>query len=782
MLEIGSAGSSAFRGVITEEYNSKLQGANGIKIYDEMRKSDATVRAATLVTSLPVRQCGWFITPASDDPIDQEIATFVQHALFDWQTITWDDLLRHALLMLPFGVMPMEMVYEMRNYEGRDYITWRKFAARMPHTIAGWSMTNGENGIKQIKSDGKTVEIPIEKLVIFVNEKEGDNWYGTSILRAAYKHWKMKNGFYKIDAVAFERQGLGVPYAKTPAGITAEDENQVKARLKTMRAHENAYAVIPDGYEFGFLDMKAGTVRDPGVSIAHHNREITKAVLAQFLELGATEVGSRALSQDHSNLFLTSLEAVANAIADVFNNYAIKRLVDLNYSDVEAYPKLEHGSLVTPDPEKLANAYNTLKTAGALGDSANDRTFFRNLLGLPELTDDEKEQENETDPAEEAEAREQRVVEGLKLSSLKDRVKKKQEVDPQEIAIAVKEKIASMPTADALVLIDRCLADVKVITAYPQFYHEVRHALIARKRELQRKVFADKSDFSGWRKLTFAEKKVNWANIQEALDSMQAELTSEAQKILNKGRAEFVRKINSLADAGDVAGIKKLELKYYNEYLAAVTAAIKKSYEYGKLQASREMGVSAPANPNEVARQIGLMADTITDRTFKKIETDAKAALAEATLKQTPLPQAIGAVDALMAQRIVSEADAMAAITVGNALNVGRGVVFDEYTDMIYALQRSEILDWATCNFCLSVDGRVIDKDDKFARNTIFHSGCRGIWVEILVDEEEKPPVSVIPKTVLDRFGDTVNELIQPRTPITKKNSPASREAKKRKK
>jgi len=86
--------------------------------------------------------------------------------------------------------------------------------------------------------------------------------------------------------------------------------------------------------------MGAKSTRDPATSIAHHNREIAKSVLAQFLELGATEVGSRALSEDHSRLFMLSLEAVANTIKDGFNKYAIPQLVDLNFS-VKEYPTLE---------------------------------------------------------------------------------------------------------------------------------------------------------------------------------------------------------------------------------------------------------------------------------------------------------------------------------------------------------------------------------------------------------------------------------------------------------
>ena len=93
-------------------------------------------------------------------------------------------------------------------------------------------------------------------------------------------------------------------------------------------------------------------------------------------------------------------------------------------------------------------------------------------------------------------------------------------------------------------------------------------------------------------------------------------------------------------------------------------------------------------------------------------------------------------------------------------VNHGRNVVHMINADKIYALQRSELLDSRTCNYFLSLDGRTIEKDDPFGRNTIFHSSCRGIWVSILMNEEEKPPIRGISQSLKDRFGDVVNDLI----------------------
>lgn len=93
-------------------------------------------------------------------------------------------------------------------------------------------------------------------------------------------------------------------------------------------------------------------------------------------------------------------------------------------------------------------------------------------------------------------------------------------------------------------------------------------------------------------------------------------------------------------------------------------------------------------------------------------------------------------------------------------LNHGRGIVYRGDGDKVQALQRSELLDSRTCNFCRLVDGRIIEKEDSFGRNTIFHSSCHSIKVSILTNESEAPPIGGISQSLKDRFGDAVNDLI----------------------
>ena len=126
-VEIGVTGTTIFGGFISDEdYVSELTGSEAIITYDRMRKSDGVVKAALLACQLPIRAANWYIEPASEDEKDKEVADFVSENLFNQMSITWDDFLRQALLMLPFGFYVFEKVFASMDYEGKPMIGWRK--------------------------------------------------------------------------------------------------------------------------------------------------------------------------------------------------------------------------------------------------------------------------------------------------------------------------------------------------------------------------------------------------------------------------------------------------------------------------------------------------------------------------------------------------------------------------------------------------------------------------------------------------------------------------------
>jgi phage gp29-like protein len=412
--EIGNSGVSITSGLITgEEYNPKLTGKSAIDAYDQMRRSDATVNAALNAVKLPILSADFTIDPASDDDVDKEVAEFIQDCLF--HIVDWDQFLGEALTFLDFGYDVHEMVFEPREVNGTLRIALVKLGYRKQTTIQKWETTDGKPGIQQFDNTGHTYSIPAEKLVRFTHKQEGDNYEGISLLRAAYKHWYIKDKLYRIDAVGHERHALGVIDVTVPTGALEEDKKKMRQLVRNLRANEESYIEHPEGWIVAFLDMKANSLKDVEPSINHHDRQIMKNVLAQFLEIGASGgSGTRSTSEDHSRLFELAVQSVARRIVQVLQNTVVRTLVDLNFTDRE-YPTLRVGNISDDNIPVMSDAIKKFVDAGVLHPRAADENSTRKMIGWSELTDEEVE-ELESNPEPQKTAKDKAEADDIKAA------------------------------------------------------------------------------------------------------------------------------------------------------------------------------------------------------------------------------------------------------------------------------------------------------------------------------------------------------------------------------
>jgi len=386
--ELGNSGVTFSSGVIlSEDYNPKLNGLNAISIYEEMRRGDATVNAALEAIKLPILNADFLVDPASDDEKDRQVADFVYDCLH--HVVDWEKFLGEALTFLDFGYCVHEMVFEPREINGALRIALTKLGYRKQTTIAAWETEDHKPGITQRDKMGAAHSIPEIKLVRFTRKQEGDNYQGISILRSAFRHWYIKDKLYKIDAVGHERHALGVLDITVPKGATKDDKARMRKLARSVRANQEMYLEHPEGWLVQFLDNKANTLRDIEPSINHHDRQIMKNVLAQFLEIGsAGSSGTRSVSEDQSRLFELAVQSVAKQIVTVLQNTVVRALVDLNFTNVE-YPTLRVGKISDDNVPVISEAVKKFVDAGALHPTKGDENTIRRMVGFGELADEE---------------------------------------------------------------------------------------------------------------------------------------------------------------------------------------------------------------------------------------------------------------------------------------------------------------------------------------------------------------------------------------------------------
>lgn len=393
--EIGKSGTRIYSGIITgEDYNTYLTGPSAIRQYEIMRRSDSTIRSTLQVVKLPIRSANWHVLPAADkdgvsSPEDENRAQFVERELMH-RNVNWHDFLREALTCCDFGYSVFEKVFEATDMDGVPLIGLSKIAYRKQTTIYKWAMDDDAPGVTQRLPDGSTPLIPRAKLAVFTHDKEGDNYEGISLLRYVFKDWDIKDKLTLVNAIALEKIGVPVPYAKAKEGKTpTQDEwDEVEDVLRNFRANEEAFLRSSGNIEVEMMDLKGSSVKDVIPTLNYHDRRISQAILAQFMDLGGSSgSGSQSLAKDLTSLFMKSEEALANTLASVIQEEIIKQLCDLNFTDMgNGYPQISFGSISDDDPQVLATTYKTLVDAKMLTPDIEMEDFVRKVAKLPAMT------------------------------------------------------------------------------------------------------------------------------------------------------------------------------------------------------------------------------------------------------------------------------------------------------------------------------------------------------------------------------------------------------------
>jgi hypothetical protein len=395
------------------EDNPDLIWPLSLDVFDRMRREDPQVMSVLRAVMLPIQRTKWELDAAGvRDEVAQAIADDLglpikgkpyKAPVRTKGRFSWKEHLRLALLELVFGHSVFEQVYTVDAF-GRAHLS--KLAWRPPRTISEF-VVEKDGGLAAIKQHGVgaagAVNIPVERLVVYVNEREGANWVGSSLLRPAYKMWLLKDRVMRIQVLAAERNGLGLPtYTSAPPPdnatydeIVAWLETEIARGLdiaKNARAGDAAGASLPHGATLQFLGV-AGDLPDTDKPIRYYDEQIARAVLAHFLNLG-TETGSWALGSTFANFFTDSLNAVAQHIAEITQQHVIEDLVDANWGPTEPAPRLVPAAIGAEHPA-TAEAIRALLDSGAIRWNPALEAHLRALYGLP-VMDETAPEQNDT--------------------------------------------------------------------------------------------------------------------------------------------------------------------------------------------------------------------------------------------------------------------------------------------------------------------------------------------------------------------------------------------------
>lgn len=379
-----------------DEINVALIWPNNLRIYDQMNRQDSQVAAILRAVTLPIRRAKYRVDPAGARAtvvkvVSQDLGLPVagqdpgKAPARRRGGFSWSEHLRQALLELRYGHMFFVRTYDVTSGMAR----LNTVSPRMPRTI--YQLKIGLDGSLQaieqlapIGSPSPTVEIPMAYLVPYVNEMEGANWTGTSLLRPAYKHWLIKDRLLRVQAQAIDRNGMGIPVYKGDPDQEGADRDAGLDTATSIRSGDNSGTWIPAGADLKLMGVE-GNVPSAMDPINYHDQQIARAMLAHFLNLGtqtSSATGSYNLGSTFQDFFAMSLQTIADHVCDVVTQYIIEDLVDQNWGSSEPAPRLVCDD-IGAQHDATAQALLMLAQAGVLDPDMPLKQFIRQTYNLP---------------------------------------------------------------------------------------------------------------------------------------------------------------------------------------------------------------------------------------------------------------------------------------------------------------------------------------------------------------------------------------------------------------
>ena len=146
---------------------------------------------------------------------------------------------RKRILCLDYGCSGYEDIWAVDG----NHVRVSRLAPRLATTFYRFHVEVDGETLKSVEQWGYrgmnfvNVAMPANKFVLFSLRKEGANFYGISLLRAAYQHWYVKSALYRIDSIACERNRTESRIVEGPS-TGFEDKDKALAWLEQLTAKQ----------------------------------------------------------------------------------------------------------------------------------------------------------------------------------------------------------------------------------------------------------------------------------------------------------------------------------------------------------------------------------------------------------------------------------------------------------------------------------------------------------------------------------------------------------------
>lgn len=376
------------------EYIGELTHPASVTVYGQMRH-DSKLAAVLAGYTLQLRRASWQLDGAGcRDEVVQHVADDLGIPVMGsddkptgarLRDVSWNQHLRAALQHLIWGHYGFELAAEI--VDGRAHLT--TLAERQPATIAAVHAdprTGRLLGVDQTAmSKDNSPQIKADRIVWYVNDREGANWTGRSVLRSAYAPWLIKREMMRVAAISNRRWGAGVPVAVPSPGTnpTAAQLTDAQRLASAARAGDVAGAAMPANFDLKIVGL-SGSVPDTLGFIRWLDQQMTSAALMSHLDLGGeTRTGSYALGRAFVDLLMMALESIGEHVADTATREVVARVVGWNWGTDEPVPRITVSGIGS-QRQVTAESLQMLLSSGAMSADPALEEWVRREYRLPE--------------------------------------------------------------------------------------------------------------------------------------------------------------------------------------------------------------------------------------------------------------------------------------------------------------------------------------------------------------------------------------------------------------
>ena len=380
MNEISSSESSYFGGYKPPAYNpDDLVSREGITIYEKMQKNDEQIKACLMIKKLGILANGYQILPAENKEPYITHANFIK---YNNEKIkgTIEKKIFDICSAFGYGFSISEKILSYiqdGEFKGKWAITDIK--NRKPHNFDFQTDSFG-NLLNITQWNGKKSFDP-QKFIIYVYNKEFDNWYGQSDLRCIYKNYYAKDLLTKFWNVYLERFGMPPIVGRHEGKLDKESRELFMSILNNIQSKTSL--IIPKSLEVDIPESGKGAGQlGYERAIDYHNSAIAKGILVPgLIGFNKVEGGSFALGKKHFDTFLLVLKFLQAELAEeVIGEQYIRWLIDWNFGVIDKYPVWKFGALDDDDQKLKSEMAEIWVNAGLI---SPEEDWVREYLGIP---------------------------------------------------------------------------------------------------------------------------------------------------------------------------------------------------------------------------------------------------------------------------------------------------------------------------------------------------------------------------------------------------------------